>query len=159
MSRMTQSDDAHEALAAVRRGEREVLKEVGMPAWYWWSLALGWIALGVVIDLDRPWLTAAGTLLFGAAHAAAYSRVAAGRRRTPRLSIRRGTVGRRASLIVLGSLIGLVGVTILASVLASADGAQHPVTMASVLVAVMILLGHDTVLEVIRRGASGSAWR
>jgi hypothetical protein len=159
MSRKIQPDEAHDALAAVERGRREVLKEVGMPRWYWWSLALGWVALGAVTDVGAPWMAAAGTLLFGAVHAAAYGRVASGRRRTPKLSIRRDTVGRRASLIVLAWLIALVGVTIVASVLAGSDGARHPVTMASVLVAVMILLGQRGVMDSIGRSAAASAHR
>ena len=42
------------------------------PAWYWWSLALGWVVVGVIADLDQPWATAAATFIFGTMHAAMY---------------------------------------------------------------------------------------
>jgi hypothetical protein len=44
-------------------------------------------------------------------------------------------------------------VTVGAALAASADGARHPVTMASVLVAVIILLGGPRLLAGIRRRA------
>lgn len=147
-------EEARNALDAVDRGRREVIDEVGMPRWYWWSLAFGWVGLGFVIDHGRPWLTAAGTLAFGAAHAAMYGYVRAGRRRTPRLSVRADTVGRPGAWAVVAFLLAMAGATIGVSLLAAADGARHPVTMASVLVAVTIVLGGPAVMAEIRRLAS-----
>jgi hypothetical protein len=148
--------EARDALAAVDRGRREVLNEMGLPGWYWWSLALGWVALGIITDLGHPWLSAAGTVVFGAAHAAAFGSVAHGRRRSERVSIGREVVGRRAPFAILGSLLVLVAVTIAASVLAASDGARHPVTMASILVGVIILLGGPMLMGRVRRAASRS---
>jgi hypothetical protein len=140
-TRAMDRDDAREALAAVERGRRALLNEVGLPAWYLWGLALGWLALGIVADVAGPWISGAGTLLFGAAHASAYRRVASGRRRSSRVSLRRETVGDRGLLVVLGWLLVMIGVTVVAALLAAADGARHPATMASVLVGVVIVLG------------------
>ena len=56
--------------------------------------------------------------------------------------------------IVFGCLVGLGGVTIAAALAAYADGAEHPATMASVLVAVIILLGGPRVMAAIRAGAT-----
>ena len=55
--------------------------------------------------------------------------------------VRAEVAGRRAPVIVFGFLIALAGVTVAAGFAAYADGAEHPGTIASVLVAVMILLG------------------
>jgi hypothetical protein len=60
-------------------------------------------------------------------------------------------------VIVFGFLIGLAGVTVAAGFAADADGAEHPATMASVLVAVMILLGGPRVMAAIRARARGAA--
>ena len=76
------------ALDTVERGRRRVIAEIDMPRWYWWGLALGWIALGYVTDLEHPWLTAAATLAFGAIHAGVAPRVINGRHRTDQLSVR-----------------------------------------------------------------------
>jgi hypothetical protein len=149
--------EARQALAAVERSRHEVLKEVGMPRWYWWSLAIGWIVVGLAADLGNAWGTGAATFLFGMLHAMLYGRVVGGRHRTDRVSVRADTVGRHVSLVVLASLVGMAAVTIVAGFLASADGARHPSTMASVLVAVMILLGGPTLMGAIRRSAGGTS--
>ena len=79
--------EARAALDTIDRGRRRVIDEIDLPRWYWWGLALGWIALGYITDLKHPWLTAAATLLFGAVHAAVAPRVASGRHRTHQLSV------------------------------------------------------------------------
>jgi hypothetical protein len=146
--------EARAALDAIDRGRRQVIDEIDLPAWYWWGLALGWIGLGVITDLKHPWLTAAATLVFGAVHAAVAPRVASGRHRTHHVSVRADVVGRRTARLVIGSVAALGVVTVGAALAASADGARHPVTMASVLVAVIILLGGPRLLAGIRRRAA-----
>ena len=146
--------EASAALEAIDRGRRRVIDEIDLPNWYWWGLALGWIGLGVITDLKHPWLTAAATLVFGAVHAAVAPRVASGRHRTDQVSVRAEVVGRRTARLVIGSVAALGVVTVAAGVAASADSARHPVTMASVLVAVIILLGAPRLLAAIRRRAA-----
>ena len=146
--------DARAALAQVDRERRRVIDEFGMPRWYWWSVALGWIALAVVTDLRRPALALAATLAFGAAHSTMYNFLAAGRHRTDRLSINTETVGWYARISVLACLLGLAAVTIVGAVLADADGARHPVTIASVPVAVAILLGGPALMAAVRRSVA-----
>ncbi len=148
--------EASGALDAIDRGRRQVIDEIDLPTWYWWGLALGWIGLGVIADLKHPWLTAAATLVFGAVHSAVAPRVASGRHRTNRVSVRADVVGRRTAELVVGSVAALAVVTVAAAQAASADGAGHPVTMASVLVAVIILLGGPRLLAAIRRRAAAA---
>lgn len=145
------ADEARSALSDVHHARRVVVEEIGLPAWYLWGLALGWIGVGYVADLDRPWLSAAATLIFGAAHAAAFGRVRSGRRRSERVRVRRSAGVRHTSLLVFGSLVLLIGVTIAGALLARADGARHPSTMASILAAVCILLGGPAAMGWLRR--------
>lgn len=142
--------EADAALAAVERGRRRVVAEIDVPRWYWWGLALGWLALGFVTDLNHPWLTSAATLLFGATHAAVASRVLDGRRRTDALRVRRGVAGRRIARYVVAGLVAMALVTIAAALLLHADGAGHPATFASAYVAVAILLGGPRLVAVAR---------
>lgn len=146
--------EASAALDAIDRGRRHVIDEIDLPTWYWWGLALGWIGLGVITDLKHPWLTAAATLIFGAVHSAVAPRVASGRHRTAQLSVRADVAGRRTARLVIGSVAALGVLTVGAALAASADGARHPVTMASVLVAVIIVLGGPRLLAAIRRRAA-----
>jgi hypothetical protein len=146
--------EARAALDAIDRGRRRVINEIDLPRWYWWGLALGWIGLGFITDLRHAWLTAGATLAFGAVHSAVAPRVVSGRHRTRSVSVRADVAPRRTGSLVLLGLVALAGVTIAASLAASADGARHPVTIASVLVAVIILLGGPALLAGVRRRAA-----
>jgi hypothetical protein len=152
-------DQARLALDTVDRGRLRVIDEIDLPRWYIWGLALGWVGLGVITDLKVAWLTATATLAFGAVHASVAPRVISGRRRTQNLSVRAELAGRRTALLVLGSLIALALVTIAVAVAVSADGAKHPVTIASVFVAVIIVLGGPRLLSAVRREASSDPAR
>lgn len=143
--------DAAAALADADRSRRRVVGRVGVPAWFWWSVALGWIALGVVTDLKHPIATSVATLVFGAVHSALAPRAVDGRRGHRDVSIRRDLVGRRLTAVVLGGIVALAAVTVAAAVLLSADGARHPVTEAAVLVAVLVLLGGPALVSRERR--------
>jgi hypothetical protein len=147
------ADQARDALTTIERGRRSVIDEIDMPRWYWWGLAVGWIGLGIVTDLGRPWLTIVATILFGAVHAAVSSSVSGGRRRTRHLRVHAGIAGARAQLAVFAGLVGLAGLTIAGALLARADHAHHPVTIASIVVAVVIVLGGPALMTTIRRAA------
>lgn len=149
--------EARAALDTIERGRLRVIDEIDLPNWYWWGLALGWIALGFITDLGHPWVTAAATLIFGTVHAAVAQRVASGRHRSRSLSVSADVAGRHISRLVIGGLIALAGVTIAGALAANADGARHPVTVASIFVAVIIVLGGPQLLAVIRRRAARAA--
>jgi hypothetical protein len=160
MPPQTTTAEARAALDAVERGRLRVVEEIDLPAWYWWGLALGWVALGLVNDLtDDPWATSVATLAFGAVHAAVAARVLQGRSRTPQLRVRRDVAeGARTARLVIAALVALGALTVGAALLADADGAGHPATTASVLVAVVIVLGGPRLLATVRRRAAGRTW-
>jgi hypothetical protein len=109
--------------------------------------------LGVIADLQHPWVTSAATLVFGAVHSSVAPRVVSGRNRTSQLSVRADLAGRHTAALVLGGLVALAGVTVAASLALSADGARHPTTIASVFVAILIMLGGPQLLARVRAGA------
>ncbi|MBV9007120.1 MAG: hypothetical protein JO181_20800 [Solirubrobacterales bacterium] len=159
MERDVTPQEARAALAAVDRGRLRVIEEIDLPRWYWWGLAVGWIALGVITDLKHPWLTAAATLVFGAVHASVAPRVANGRHRTRQLSVRAEVAGRQTAWFVIGGVAALGCLTVAGALAASADGARHPVTIASVVVAVIIVLGGPQLLAWVRRRSARTARR
>ena len=150
-------DQARLALDTVERGRLRVIDEIGLPRWYWWGLALGWIALGVITDIHNPWATAA--LAFGAVHASVAARAASGRRRTQRLSVRAELVGRDTARIVVGIVAALGCLTVGLALAAHADGARNPVTIASVFIATIILLGRPQLIAAVRRRAARTSGR
>jgi hypothetical protein len=151
--------EARAALDTVDRERLRVIEEIDLPRWYWWGLALGWIALGYITDLKHPWVTAAATLVFGAVHAGVAPRVASGRHKTSQLSVRAELAGRQTARLVIGCVAALGVVTIAGALAASADGARHPVTIASVVVAVTIVLGGPRLLAAVRRRAAAKSAR
>jgi hypothetical protein len=147
--------EARAALDTVERSRLRVIEEIDLPGWYWWGLAVGWIVLGVISDLDIAWLTTAATLIFGAAHATVAPRVIDGRHRSANLSVRRDVAGHQLSRVIVLALIGLVIVTVGVALAVNADGAGHPATIASVFVATVIVLGGPQLPAAARRRAAG----
>lgn len=146
--------EARAALDVLDRDRLRVIDEIELPRWYWWGLALGWVALGFITDLKHAWVTAAATLIFGAVHATVAPRVANGRHHTPRLSVSAELAGRHTFRLVIGAVIALACLTIAGSLAASADEARHPATIASMFVAVIIVLGGPHLLARVRRHAA-----
>ena len=149
--------EARLALHDVGQAQQRVIEQIGMPWWYWWGLAASWIGLGIAADAGNPWVTLVATLAFGAVHSYVSSRLLAGRRRTGNVKVRADVAGRRAPVLIFAVLIGLAAVTVAGAFLAYADGAEHPGTMASVLVAVAILLGGPRLMAAIRSDATRRA--
>ena len=151
MSKHISQDDARQALRAVDKERRRVIAEIDVPAWYWWGLALAWVGLGVVTELGNPWVTGAGTLVFGAVHAAVAQHVLSGRHKSSLLSVRASVVGRRVPLILFGCLIALAAASVGVGFAVDADGAEHASTIAACFAAVVILCGGPTLMAAIRR--------
>lgn len=149
--------EARAALDAVERGRMRVIDEIDLPRWYWWGLAIGWIALGYITDLGHPWVTLVATFAFGAIHSSVAPRVLSGRHRTDQLSVSARVAGRDTPRLVLAGLIGLAGVTIAGAIALQADGAGHPVTIASIFVALIIVLGGPLMLRIARERVARSA--
>ena len=150
--------EARLALHGAERARQRVIDQIGMPWWYWWGLAGCWIGLGVLSDLTAPWWgVAVATVAVGAVHSAVLQRLLVGRQRTGEVQVRADVAGRRAEVVFTGFLLALVGVTVAAAFALSADGARHPATCASVLVAVLILLGGPRVMAQIRTDATRRA--
>lgn len=146
-------EEARAALAAADAGHQAVADQVGAPAWYWWGLAVSWVALGLIVSLEIWWLTAIATLAFGAAHAQAFARVAGGRRRTGLVAVRREVAGQHTMLHTWLLLVALVALTIAFALVLDADGAAHPAILASVLpAAIIVTAGPALVRWSARRG-------
>jgi hypothetical protein len=143
--------DAQLALNSIEERRRQVIAEIDMPRWYWWGLAAGWVGLGILADLDHPWLTLAVTLCFGAAHASVASHVLSGRHRSQQLSVRADVVDPHIPALVIGFLLLMVAATVVLALVADADGARHPSIMASVVVAIIVLLCGPALMAAVRR--------
>jgi hypothetical protein len=146
-------DDARLALDVVEHRRQQVVAEIDVPAWYWVSMATGWVVLGLLATWAPAWAAAAGTLVFGTVHAAIAPGVVAGRRGSGQLSVRRDVVGRQVTVLVLGFLAVMVIATVGIALVLEADGAEHPSVIASVVVAALVLVGGPGLVDRARRRA------
>jgi hypothetical protein len=153
VERQLSPGDAQAALDVAERGRQRVIEEIGLPNWYWLFLAAGWIALGLLNDLEHGWIAVIATFAFGAANSSAMSRVASGRHRTSSLSVRASVAGSNPALLLTAALLSLGALTVALALAANADGADHPATAASIVVAVIILLGGPRLFEIVKRNA------
>jgi len=145
--------EAYLALSAVQRRRQQVLAEIGVPAWYWFFLALGWAGLGVLSDFGPSWAVTAGTAVFGALHATLAPRVITGRRGSSQLSIRGDLVSRELPAMIIGFLVLMIGVTVAIALLLHADGTRHPGTFAGAIVALLVVTGGPSLIAAARRRA------
>jgi hypothetical protein len=145
--------EARFALRAIEARRRQVIAEINVPAWYWFALAAGWVVIGVISDDAPTWVYITSTLLFGAAHASIAPWVLSGRRASSRLSVRSELVDRRIPILIIGLLVVMVAVTVVIATLLHADGARHPATWASVVVAALLLAEGPALMATIRRRA------
>jgi hypothetical protein len=143
--------EAQLALSSIEQRRRQIIAEIDTPRWYWWGLAAGWVGLGILADLDHPWLTLAVTLCFGAAHASVASPVLSGRHRSQQLSVRADVVDPHIPALVIGFLLVMVAATVVLALVANADGARHPSIMASVVVAIFVLICGPALIAAVRR--------
>src|SRR5262245_25875448 len=112
--------EARLALDSIEQRRRDVIAEIDVPRWYWWFLAAGWVGLGILADLDHPWVTLVATLCFGAVHASIAQRYLSGRRGSKHLSVRADVVDPHIPAIVIGFLLLMVGATVVLALLANA---------------------------------------
>jgi hypothetical protein len=145
--------EARLALGSIARRRQQVIAEIDLPWWYWVSLAAGWVVLGVLADDAPVWASIAGTVAFGAAHAAFAPRILSGRHASPMVSVRREMVSRHVPALVLGFLVVMTVVTVAFALIAHADGARHPAILASVVVAALVLSGGPSLMAGVRRRA------
>jgi hypothetical protein len=145
--------EAYLALNTVDRRRQQVIAEIGVPAWYWVFLAIGWAGLGALADFAPAWTTTAATVLFGAVHSTIAPRVISGRRGSSQLSIRSELVSRDIPIVIIGFLVVMTAVTVGIALLLNADGARHPSTFAGAFVALLVLAGGPSLVAALRRRA------
>ena len=142
--------EAHAALETIERRRLRDLVEIDLPTWYLGGRAAGWFW--------APPTTPTGSgFAFGTVHASVAPRIVSGRRRSGSLTVRADVAPPHVARLVIGALIALGAVTVAGALVLDADGAGHPTTIASVFVALIIVLGGPRLLSRVRRSAARSA--
>lgn len=139
-------EEARRALAEADTARRIVADEAGAPTWYWWGLGAGWILIGVLAGLEAWWLTAAGTLVLGALHAAVGGRLMSGRYRSGSVRPSAEVAGRRTWLLMWLFLLAMGAVTVGLGFALAADGARHAAFFATLAPAAVVGFGGPHVI-------------
>ncbi|WP_440714029.1 hypothetical protein [Gordonia sp. FQ] len=147
----TTHEGARSALDSIDSAQHAMAGEIGLPRWYWWMMAAGWIVLGVLGDLTPGWVAIVATVLFGAGNATLAGRLYDGTRGTAGVRLNRSQVSRRLPWLIIGILVVLVLPTIGVALGLDADGAGHPGLLASVFVAAIVGFGGPEILQRLRR--------
>jgi hypothetical protein len=153
MSNLPNENDAKIALDDVGLRQRQVVAMINIPWWYWWSVGIGWIVLGVIADLHNPWATSIATLLFGAIHATIAQRFLDGRHSTRQLSVRADMVNRHIPAIVLSGLLVLAALTTGIAIAFATNHVGRPVTLSSVIIAAIVVSAGPGFMGAVRRHA------
>jgi hypothetical protein len=151
--------DAGRALDDVDLRRRQIVAQIDVPGWYWWGLALAWVGLGLVTVAGNPWLSVVATVGFGAAHSAVAARVIDGRHGSRQLSVRADVVSRHVPALVIGFLVTLVALTVGVALVADALDAPQPALIASIVVAIAVLIGGPRLMASVRHRAERSERR
>jgi hypothetical protein len=138
MAESIDPDDAAEALASVGRRREQVIDVVSIPNWYWWVIAAGMVALGVVVDWRQPVAIAVTAAVFGVGVVAASLWVGTGAHRAQVHSDLLGPAG--ALLIVRFVAVVVIGSLAVAFVLA-ALGFSHAATVGMVVGGLALVIG------------------
>lgn len=142
-------DEATRALAEIGRQQEQVIEAVLVPAWYWWVVAAGMVAIGAAADTHSAvvlgvvipvavvviaGLTAA--MIFGA-----YRRV---RVRSDEL------LGGRGALAIVGFVWLIVGLTLGLAFGLRAAGAHLPATIATLAGGAALVIGGPWLMRALR---------
>ena len=149
MNGQLRPDEATGALAEISRQQEKVIEAAAVPAWYWWVVAAGMVAIGAAADTHSAavlgvvipvaviviaGLTAA--MIFGA-----YRRV---RVRSDEL------LGGRGALAIVGFVWLIVGLTLGLAFGLRAAGAHLPATIATVIGGAALIIGGPWLMRALR---------
>ena len=93
-----------------------------MPGWYWWFLALGWVAVGAAVEFGGVVGAILALVVFGAVHAGP---LAGAERPLPDRQPERAqdVAGHQVLFAVIAYVVVLCVVTLVVALAANADGA------------------------------------
>ena len=133
------ADEANRQLAEIEGRQTAAVRRTLVPAWYWWAVGAGMVALGLMVDTQPPAVTVVGALVFAALVAAlsfwAIAGGLTGARASGRLLGPEGAAG--IVLLDLVTVGGAIGFAFLTRYL----GWRYPATAGTVLGGLVLVVG------------------
>ena len=149
MSGQLQPDEATSALAEIGRQQEKVIDAVLVPAWYWWVVAAGMVAIGAAVDTHSAAvlavvIPAAVVVIAGVTAAMIFGAYRRARVRDREL------LGSRGALAIVGFTWLIVGLTLGLAFGLRAAGAHLPATIATVVGGAALVAGGPLLMRALR---------
>jgi hypothetical protein len=126
----TAPDEASAALAQVRGHQEHVIRAALIPAWYWWAIGVGMVAIGAAADTRRAVVLAVVIPIVALAMAALTVAMIFGVGRGARIKSDE-LLGGPGALLIVGFVWLVVGLTLGLGFGLRALGAPEPATIAT----------------------------
>jgi hypothetical protein len=149
MSGQLRPDEATSALAEIGRQQEKAIEAALVPAWYWWAVAAGMVAIGAAVDSHSavvlgvvlPVAVAVIAGLTAAMIFGVYRRVQV---RSTEL------LGGRGAMAIVGFVWLIVGLTLGIAFGLRAAGAHLPGTIATVIGGAALVIGGPLLMRALR---------
>ena len=151
--------EAAEALAEIRQRQEQVIERALTPNWFWWATGLLVVGFSTAVETGNGLVIAIGTTLFvlGICAEVGVVVVRATRHPQPRSAL----IGNAGALAIAVFVLGVLAVTLPASLAFAALGTPYAATWGSLVCAVLLGVGGPVLMRHLRtrmldRAATGS---
>jgi hypothetical protein len=128
MNEHLRPEDAAQALTKIRQRQQQVIDLAVLPNWYWWTIGVLMVILGVGVDAHTPAAVGTTVAVFVLGVLATTSWVLANAFRQAQL--RNRLLDVRGVAPILGLVTFIVGLTLGIAFTLRATGVPHPATLA-----------------------------
>jgi hypothetical protein len=150
MNRPLRPDEAANALAEIGRQQEKAIDAVLVPAWYWWVVAAGMVAIGAAVDTHSATVLAVVIPVAVVVIAGLTLAMIFGAYRRVRVRDRE-LLGGPGALAIVGFTWLIVGLTLGLAFGLRAAGAHWPATIATVVGGAALIIGGPLLMRVLRR--------
>jgi len=142
-------DEATSALAEIARQQDKAIEATLVPAWYWWAVAAGMVAIGAAVDSHSAVvrgvvITVAVVVIAGLTAAMIFGSYRRVRVRSNEL------LGGRGAVAIVGFVWLIVGLTLGIAFGLRAAGAPLPGTIATVIGGAALVIGGPLLMRALR---------
>jgi len=150
MNKQIRPDEAADALSEIGRHQEKAIGAVLVPAWYWWVVAAGMVAIGAAADTHSATVLAVVIPVAVVVIAGLTLAVIFGAYRRVRVRDRE-LLGGPGALAIVGFTWLIVGLTLGLAFGLRAAGAHLPATIATVVGGAALVIGGPLLMRALRR--------
>jgi uncharacterized membrane protein YgdD (TMEM256/DUF423 family) len=140
--------EAREALAEMERRQQQVIDTALVPNWYWWTVALATVGLGVAVDTRDPAAIAVVAALYGVGIALLTGWIMFGGLR--HVKVHERLLGSRGAGLIVGFVWLVVGGTLGLAFVLQAANVRSAGALATLACAIVLVVGGPALMRRLR---------